>query len=225
MTTFWWSLFVGVAFLAGSIPFGYLIGLAKGVDIRTKGSGNIGATNVGRVFGKPLGLICFIFDAAKGAAPVLLAGWLMGTLGSNLSNINQTDAWWWLATAFASVLGHSFSPWIGFKGGKGVATGFGSMAALWPIVSVPLGAAAVVFILTLLITRFASLASILAATTLPAIVLVQMVLDNTYTTGLPFLAITGLLAIFVLIRHRANISRIRSGTEPRIGSTYKEVDG
>ncbi len=156
---------------------------------------------------------------------MLLAGWLMGTLGSNLSNINQTDAWWWLATAFASVLGHSFSPWIGFKGGKGVATGFGSMAALWPIVSVPLGAAAVVFILTLLITRFASLASILAAATLPAIVLVQMVLDNAYATGLPFLAITGLLAIFVLIRHRANISRIRSGTEPRVGSTYKEVDG
>ena len=221
MTTAWWILFVFVAFAAGSTPFGYLIGRARGLDIRAHGSGNIGATNVARVCGKTLGIICFLFDAAKGAAPVLLAGWFMDTLGRPLNDLSQSSAWWWLATAFASILGHSFSPWIGFKGGKGVATGFGSMAALWPIVTVPVGAAAVVWLFTLLVTRFVSLASILAAATLPAIVLVQMVLANAYTPGAPFLVITSLLALFVLVRHRGNLSRIRAHTEPRVGEKKK----
>lgn len=217
MTTAWWILFVALAFAAGSTPFGYLIGRMKGFDIRTKGSGNIGATNVARVCGKFLGLCCFVLDAAKGAAPVVLAGWWMDTLGGHLNDISQSDAWWWLATAFASILGHSFSPWIGFKGGKGVATGFGAMAALWPIVSVPVGAAAVIWLITLALTRYVSLASIFAAATLPAIVLVQMVLANAYAPGVPFLVITGLLALFVVARHRGNISRIRAHTEPKVG--------
>lgn len=221
MSTFLWILFVVIAFVAGSIPFGFLIGRMKGVDIRTKGSGNIGATNVGRVFGKTLGIICFVLDAAKGAVPVLLAGWVMGTLGGSLADFDQASAWWWLATAFATILGHSFSPWIGFKGGKGVATGFGAMAATWPIVSVPVLAAAVVWVITLGISRFASLASILAAVTLPAVVLVEMVLANSYRPGVPFLVVTGVLALFVLFRHRGNLARLRAGTEPRVGRKNK----
>ncbi len=132
-----WAALLALAFLAGSIPFGLLIAKSKGVDIRAHGSGNIGATNVGRVLGKRFGFACFFLDALKGALPVVIAGLVVGLWGRPLEGIASADAWLWLAVGMLALLGHMFSPWIGFKGGKGVATGFGAMVAMWTPLTLP----------------------------------------------------------------------------------------
>jgi acyl phosphate:glycerol-3-phosphate acyltransferase len=116
-----WPIAMAIAFLAGSIPFGLLIAQAKGLDIRKHGSGNIGATNVARVLGMKLGLLCFGLDVLKGLGPTLGAGLAMGVVGT--LEVPAIDAWWWLGVMSAAIFGHMFSPWIGFRGGKGVATG------------------------------------------------------------------------------------------------------
>src|SRR5437016_1587601 len=116
-----WLLLMLAAFVSGSIPFALLIGKAHGIDIRAYGSGNIGATNVGRVLGKGAGLLCFALDVLKGFLPTLGAGAVMGLIGGSIFDapIGPRAACPWLAVMALSVLGHIFSPWVGFKGGKG----------------------------------------------------------------------------------------------------------
>ena len=158
-------LMIPIAYLVGSIPFSYLIGRARGIDIRAHGSGNPGATNLGRVLGGRFFVAGFALDMTKGLTPTLLTGWLLGTLGT--MRVEGADAWIWLGVMGAAVLGHMFTPWLGFKGGKGVATGLGAMLGIMPAMTVPAVGALVVFGVTLMLWRMVGVASPVAAASLP----------------------------------------------------------
>lgn len=194
---------LALAYLIGAIPVGLLIGLARGVDVRTVGSGNIGATNVLRGLGPFFGLVVFAVDVLKGGAGVVICrqlgmdGWLLG------------------AAVLFAVLGHVFSPYLAFKGGKGVATTLGAMLALDPLVAaLALGA----WIVIVIPTRIVSLASILAAASVPVI---HHLLNPAQPQVLVPLAA---LAIIVVGRHNENIGRLLRGEEHRFGSHTAEED-
>jgi glycerol-3-phosphate acyltransferase PlsY len=184
-----------VAYLIGSIPFGYLIVRKKmGADIRQTGSGGTGATNVSRRAGKAAGVLTLILDAAKGCAAVLIAKALTG------------DDWVIAAAAIAALVGHIFPVWLGFRGGKGVATGVGIFLVLAPIA---LLCAGVIFVAIVTLTRYVSLGSIIAAMLIPVFVWLQSDLRPLMTA-----AIVG--AALIVFAHRGNIQRLASGTESRI---------
>jgi glycerol-3-phosphate acyltransferase PlsY len=215
-----WPAWLAIAFLAGSIPFGLLIARAKGVDIRAHGSGNIGATNVGRVLGRTFGIACFALDALKGAIPTMLAGLSRGTFGTSPSDLAAGDLWWWLAVAVASLLGHMFSPWIGFKGGKGVATGFGALAAMWTPLTVPAAVALATWLAVVKISRTVSIASIAGALAVPLAVAARIGLSGDAKASLaaetPTLAVTSAVAILVVWKHRSNLARLVRGEELKV---------
>lgn len=196
-----------IGYLLGSIPTGYLVGRAKGLDLRTLGSGNIGATNALRVLGKPAGIFVLLMDALKGVisttlVPRLAAHWLAPTL--NGSTVPTTLA---IVGGFAAVLGHVFTIWLRFKGGKGVATSAGVLAGLIPLAFVTILGT---FLFVLAISRIVSLSSLVAALLLPA---ATWYWDRNPT----LMAFAILLATLVVLRHRGNITRLIKGTEPRIG--------
>ena len=200
------------AYLIGSIPTGFLIAKAKGVDIRAVGSGNIGATNAMRVLGRPAGIAVLLADAAKGFLACVLAAIYFDCCVPGPDYFD--DAYWVLsrrlmliAGVFA-VLGHNYTCWLKFKGGKGIATTAGVYLALAPV---PLGIALAVFVVAVLVTRYASVGSISGAVALIAAVWIlppHNLLLGIVTTAL------GALAIY---RHKANIRRLMNGTENRIG--------
>jgi len=194
-----------VAFLAGSIPFGLVVARMKGVDIRKCGSGNIGATNVLRAVGKPYGIAVFVLDFLKGLVPVLWAG-------SALAQHPHADLVG-LGTALAAILGHNYSPWIGFKGGKGVATSAGGLVALFPLA---VGAALVFWLVLFKTTRYVSVASMGAAAAIPAALVCQRLADFLPPTGaqIAFGLVVATLAIW---RHRSNLRNLAAGTEHRFG--------
>jgi glycerol-3-phosphate acyltransferase PlsY len=216
-----WAALPVAAYLVGSFPTAHLLARSRGVDLGAVGSKNYGATNLGRTLGRSWGILCFVVDALKGALPVLAAGWLLGALGAPAGGISTATAWCWLATALAAILGHTLSPWIGFKGGKGVATGFGALAAMWPVLTLPAGLAILLWAAILAVSRIMSLASMVAAISIPCSVLVAALAANGLAgvrAAVPFLVATGVIAAFVVWKHRANIARMRAGTEPRIGA-------
>jgi glycerol-3-phosphate acyltransferase PlsY len=222
-----WLLCIAGAYLLGSIPFGLLIGLSRGIDIRRAGSGNIGATNVGRLLGRRLGVICFALDAGKGAAAVVLGGVVLELVGRPMAPIAAAGplrVWMWLAVAAAALAGHMFSPWLRFRGGKGVATGFGALLGMWPLLTLPALAALITWIIALRAGRYVSLASMVAALSLPAWTLLlalvaapQLPMAERLRIFLPCIIATAALGAVVVYKHRANIARLRAGTEPRIG--------
>lgn len=188
-----------VAFFLGSIPTGFLIVRAsKGIDIRKTGSGNIGATNVGRVLGKWGFALVLLLDALKGFLPTLLALLLFGLYPA-------------IASFCGSFLGHIFTPWLGFKGGKGVATGLGAFLALDPLaMAVGVG----VWLITFLIGRYVSLASIVAA--------LGVFLFITFLQGsFPLSILSGAAALLVWFTHRSNMKRLLEGTENRVSFRKK----
>lgn len=199
-----WILTFGVAYLLGSIPFGYLlVRFFRKEDIRATGSGNIGATNVARSGAKGLGVLTLLLDLGKGVLAVLIAR----HFAPGLPNVPSDLA---VGAAVAAVLGHVFPVWLGFKGGKGVATALGVFLALLPMVAL---AAVVVFALVVAFTRIVSLASIVAAAALPVFaVLLSPDRSPIFLGGLIF------LALLVIVKHRANIGRLMAGTESRFGS-------
>ncbi|MFA4945690.1 MAG: glycerol-3-phosphate 1-O-acyltransferase PlsY [Lentisphaeria bacterium] len=212
-----WLLALAGAYLAGAVPFGYLIGKFNGIDIRRHGSGNIGATNVLRVIGKPWGYTCFLLDFLKGALPVLAAWWLAPRLAgpTPLGQLNQ------LAPVFAAagtLAGHLWPVWLKFKGGKGVATTLGALGVLAPL---PILAGLLCWLVVFKLSRYVSLASILAAAAMPATALAMHLLGRhpSLLRGeapqLPVLLTIALAAALVIIRHRANIVRLRNGSESR----------
>lgn len=228
----WISCIIG-GYAIGSIPFGLIIGLSRGVDVRTGGSGNIGATNVARMVGRKFGVICFVLDFLKGAAPVITAGLLAGTMNTSAAAIEPANLWWWMAVAVSPVLGHMFSPFLKFKGGKGVATAFGAMASMWPILTFAAIAAVIVWITTVKLSRYVSLGSVNAVVSLPIGYAATVAVQHGTGDGLNDLAatlgrtsaplvVTALLAALVVYKHRANLQRIRKGTEPRIGENKRE---
>ena len=194
------------AYLLGSIPFGYLVARAKGIDIRSVGSGNIGATNAMRVLGKPAGIFVLLMDALKGFAAVV---WLP-LLTCALLNIPEQSVTMSLpiVAGIGAVLGHNYTCWLKFKGGKGIATTAGVFLALAPWA---LLIALIVFLAALLLTRYVSVGSMAAAVALPAAVWIltpQNVLLGIVATAL------GVLAIY---KHKGNLQRLRAGTENRLG--------
>ena len=212
-------LAIPLAFLLGSVPSGLLIARAKGINIREHGSGNIGATNVWRTLGKGSGLLCFGLDLLKGLVPTLGAGLAAGVIGR--PSVPSPEAWLWLAAAAAAILGHMYSPWIGFKGGKGVATGFGALLGIYPLLTGPALGAFAAWVVIAKASRYVSLASCIAALSLPFwLGLTIHTLSNApdrHAGALPFYVVTGLLAAVVLLRHRTNLGRLIRGTENRIG--------
>jgi glycerol-3-phosphate acyltransferase PlsY len=213
-----WSVaWIVGGYLCGSVPFGLLIGLARGTDLRQVGSGNIGATNASRMLGLRWGLICFGLDALKGWLPVYVAGVALGLVGKQ--DISAVESWLWISVAAAAVLGHVFPVWLGLRGGKGVATGFGVLLGFWPILTVPVLASLGIWLACALTWRYISLASICAAVTLPLFVAVWARLDDGDALGhrWPFLTATVAMALLVIVKHRTNLIRLRQGTEPKIG--------
>ncbi len=189
------------AYLLGSVPFGLLISRARGVDIRKVGSGNIGATNVFRMVGKPWGLLCFLLDFLKGLSAALL---LPRLLGVELDvHVNAP-----LLAGALAIVGHNWPVWLGFKGGKGIATSAGVLAAVAPYALLcGLG----VWVLTMALSRYVSLSSILAALAV-AVAGWGFYGDNLWVAGV----LTALGAVAV-IRHRSNIQRLMKGEEHRFG--------
>ena len=201
MSTYWWIPIV--AYFLGSIPFGLLIVKASGGgDIRTVGSGNIGAANVARNAGALAGILTLILDAAKGYAGVWIAERWTGGNGR-----------WMMAAAVAAIIGHMFPVWLGFKGGKGVATGLG---VFLPICWQAVAAAAAVWILLVAFWRYSSLGSIVAAAALPA--LVYLFYAPHHAPPDHVLLGTALVSVLVLWKHRENMRRLISGKESRLGS-------
>ena len=214
-----WLAFIVAAYVIGSIPFGVLIARTRGGDIRAVGSRNIGATNVGRVLGRRLGLLCFALDVLKGAVPTVAAGLATGVLGRSAADLSVTEMWLWLAVAVAAVLGHVLPVFLRFRGGKGVATGFGAFASMWPLLTIPTLVALVAWYAVLRFTRFVSLASMLAALSVPISYLLTVrsaeEVAARVTHGYPPLVVTAAMALFVVYRHRSNIARLCRGEEPR----------
>ena len=201
---------VGIAaYLLGSIPFGLiLVRIFRKQDIRTQGSGNIGATNVIRSGGKGLGAVTFLLDAAKGFVAVLLA-WQIALH----THQSQAQAQNLAATAaICAILGHIYTVWLGFKGGKGVATGFGVFLGIAPLSAL---VALIAFILIFALSRYVSLASILAAAVFPLAALLRR-----HEPLTPFMiAVVILLPLLVIVKHHANIRRLLAGTEYRFGKS------
>jgi glycerol-3-phosphate acyltransferase PlsY len=186
-------MFVIAAYLLGSVPTGLLLGKVLGVDIRTTGSGNIGATNVYRTLGRKLGVITLLGDCLKGLIPVLTAQWF-----------GLTD-FWIAAVGFAAFFGHVYTIFLGFKGGKGVATALGVFLGASPLAVL---ASFGVFALVLVKWRYISLASISAAAAMPLIV--ALIDPRPH-----IIAMTLLIAVLVIGKHRDNIGRLRTGTETK----------
>jgi acyl phosphate:glycerol-3-phosphate acyltransferase len=218
------------AFLCGSIPCGFFIARARGIDIRTHGSGNIGATNVWRVCGRGPGLLCFLLDFLKGLAPSLLAGALLNNIiSTRLATLSETSsAALWLAVALAAVLGHMFTPWLGFKGGKGISTGFGALIGIYPVFTLAALIALIAWLLALAITRMVGISSVLAAAALTLIVVGSHFASPSLHATLSHIPIyqrattihacfAAALLLLIIYKHRANIARTFKGTEPRIG--------
>lgn len=207
---------VAAGYLCGSVPFGWLIGMAKGVDIRTVGSGNVGATNAGRVLGRRWGFVCLVLDMLKGTAPVLAAGWAWGYVDGD-PPLTPNDVWQWSSVAAAAVLGHVFPVWLKFRGGKGVATALGAMLGLWPFVTLATVVAILIWLVMVKAFGYVSLASMTAVSALPLCLWgIAQTTDSTSAQPKPFLLISVLLAVLVIVRHRTNIARLLTGSEPRV---------
>jgi glycerol-3-phosphate acyltransferase PlsY len=187
------ALVLALAYLLGSIPFGYLAGRLRGIDIRKTGSRNTGATNVFRTLGRGMGIAVMAADILKGLAAVLIARALL-------------DDPWPLAAAALAVAGHVFPVWLRFRGGKGVAVAAGALIGVMPLVSLTLVALWLAIVVT---TRYVSLASVVCALALTPLAWL-------YGNDWPSIALAGVVALAILVRHRGNLKRLARGQELRI---------
>jgi glycerol-3-phosphate acyltransferase PlsY len=198
-------LVLTVAYLLGSIPFGYLIVRAtSGADVRETGSGGTGATNVSRRAGKLAGILTLLLDAAKGAIAVLLARWILTEdFGVN---------WWVAGAAVISVIGHCFPIWLNWQGGKGVATGVGVFLSLYPLA---VACAGVLFIIVVVLTRYVSLGSILATAAFPLFVWLLSIYVRPIADFTPLMGAAIITGALIILMHHANIGRLLRGTESK----------
>jgi len=209
------SYIVGIimSYLIGGIPFGYLIAVAKGIDIRKQGSGNIGATNVGRVLGRKYGLIIFVLDMLKGFVTVFLVPVLVG---SEIMFPTTSDNLLVILCGFCAVLGHAFPVYLRFSGGKAVATSFGVFIWLVPIsIAIVFG----VWLLTVIVSRYVSLGSMIGTLALVGVIVV--VVDSPFGDNMYLTALSVAVAILIIVRHTSNIKRIIAGTEKKISFRAK----
>jgi glycerol-3-phosphate acyltransferase PlsY len=193
--------YVLAAFFIGSLPFGYWLGLLRGVDLRKQGSGNTGATNVGRVLGKKWGIFVFVLDLGK--------GWVAVALAKSVGNLTVT---WAVTVGVFAVLGHVFSPWLGFRGGKGVATSAGILIGLVPWVALGV---ALIWLLTFQMSRTVSVASLCAATAFPLFVFWLTPEQKVFQ----WISIG--MTLLVWFRHRDNVKRLLQGKENRFVKSEK----
>lgn len=208
---------VAASYLLGAVPFGYLIGRwAKGIDIRQHGSGNIGATNLGRTVGWKWFPLALALDFAKGALPVALVSHGGLPLEAAPLAVQETAA----CAGLAAMLGHLFSVYLGFKGGKGVATGAGVIGVLlpWPTLF-----ACAAFGLCLVATRYVSLSSIVAAVALAGARFAMVGADAFGKEQWPATALVLVGALLIIWRHRSNVRRLLAGTEPKLGDGSKKT--
>ncbi len=211
------------AYLLGSIPIGLLIAKAHGKDLRSIGSGNIGATNVSRALGRKWAYVCFVLDVLKGMVPMLATSILVSRYSildeHRASSIEyQVMLWLWLAVGCGAILGHIFPIYVKFKGGKGVATSFGVALGLWPYYTICAFFAIAIWIVVVLIWRYVSLASITASVTFPLVLILAIVLKPgwDFVSLWPLLIAATAIPLMVIIRHRENIKRLLAGTESKI---------
>ena len=206
---------IAVAYLLGSLPTGFLAGKCRGIDIRTVGSGNMGATNVFRTLGKGWGIGVLLLDMLKGIGACILAPIVANAIqamdgfepGESLHPLT-------ILAGVCGILGHNYTCWLNFKGGKGIATTAGVLLILIPKA---LGVAFATWVLTFLISRYVSLASIAAAAVLP---FAAFFFERSPTMA----AITLGLSCMAIFKHRSNIARLRAGTEHRFGKTKKSEE-
>ena len=205
-----------ISYFVGSVPFAYIFARLKGIDIRTVGSGNIGATNLARALGKKWGYICFIMDVLKGLLPTLIAALNLPVSPENWQLFAA------LGVAVAAVIGHIFPIFLKFKGGKGVATSFGAALGFWPYYTICAAAALVIWVIFVLIFRYVSLASIVAAFSFPIVLLTAVYVFPAWKLNelWPLFIIAVFLPLLVIVRHRSNIKRLLGGTENKIASKH-----
>ena len=202
-------LMILFAYLLGSVPFGFLIAKDQGIDLRKVGSGNIGATNTGRVLGKKWGILCMLLDILKGLVPMLVI---------REQNAGPLQLTLWLLVGCAAVLGHVFPVYLKFKGGKGVATSLGIVLGLWPYYTLCGVAAFLVWLVLVLLWRYVSLASIVAAIAFPVFLIAAILIFKDWELSQlwPLVVVAVLMSLLVVIRHTDNIKRLADGSEAKI---------
>lgn len=208
-----YGLVAVLAYLLGSIPTGYLVARAKGIDIRTVGSGNIGATNAFRVLGKPAGIFVLLVDALKGWTAVrVVAPWCVERF-MNPDSLGGNQEIAAIVATLCAVLGHNYTCWLKFKGGKGIATSAGVLTALVPWALLIILS---VWIVLFAMTRFVSIGSIAASATLP---FATWFTTRSWTLTL----VTGAMGALAIYKHKGNIQRLLNGTEPRFARKPREA--
>jgi acyl phosphate:glycerol-3-phosphate acyltransferase len=206
---------IPLGYLSGSIPVGLLVGKAKGIDVRKAGSGNIGATNVGRVLGKKFFWLVFGLDLLKGLIPSLAAGCVI-----HFQSADWQTYLLWMVVGFAAILGHMFSVFLGFKGGKGVSTSGGALLGIWPYFTYPAVAGMAILAVVLVTTGYMSVASMVGAVSFCALyVLIGELMGwPIFGEQLPLLVAAIVLALLIIYQHRENIRRLLAGTEHKTSS-------
>ncbi|MEM8875018.1 MAG: glycerol-3-phosphate 1-O-acyltransferase PlsY [Planctomycetota bacterium] len=212
------GLLIPIAYLLGSVPFGLIIGKRRGIDVRTAGSGNIGATNVGRLLGRPYFYLTLALDACKGLVPTAIAS---ATVHTTTQPDERTTLIYglWVLVGLAAALGHMFPVFLGFRGGKGVAVGLGLLLGIFPFATYPGLIGVGVFVGLVAVTRYISVGSMVGAASVPLayLALGRWLGWDVFGRQWPILALLSVLAALVILRHRGNIARLLSGTENKVG--------
>jgi len=202
---------IALAYLLGSVPFGVLIATAHGKDLRSIGSGNIGATNVARALGKKWAYVCFVLDCLKGLVPMLIAKLLISELTAPALSL-------WLAVGCAAIIGHIFPVYLRFKGGKGVATSLGVVLGLYPYYTIPGILALIIWVMVVLVWRYISLASITASVVFPISLIVSIAVFGEWRLVQlwPLIIVALVMGLLVIVRHAENIKRLLEGSEAKV---------
>ncbi|MDD5011330.1 MAG: glycerol-3-phosphate 1-O-acyltransferase PlsY [Phycisphaerae bacterium] len=202
-----------VSYLIGSISFAWLVAKAKGIDLRTIGSGNLGATNLARACGKKWAYPCFLFDVLKGFVPSFAAKFIILSEPAAPAYFSL-----WLAVGIAAILGHIFPFYLKFKGGKGVATSFGVALGIWPYYTIPCIAVFVLWAAIVLIWKYISLGSVIAAAVFPVLMVILIAALDKWKFDIlwPLILMAFVLCSLVIFLHRANIKRLLAGTEHKV---------
>ena len=213
------------SYLVGSTPFAAMIARFKGINLRARGSGNLGATNVARVIGPKWGVLCFVLDVLKGFAPAFVAGWMLTGWSDELPSAARQASW--ICVGMAAVVGHCLSIWLRFRGGKGVATGLGVVLGVWPHFTAAGLVAFAIWIALTIRTRYISLASMIGAVLFAPLVVGWLAWQHGWLaveTLWPLVCFAVAIGVMIVIRHRSNIVRLLAGTESKIGSNMPPVD-
>jgi glycerol-3-phosphate acyltransferase PlsY len=208
-------LFIAGAYLLGAIPFGLLIGLAQGVDIRRHGSRNIGATNAGRVLGRKWGYLCLVLDVLKGFGPALAASFVLVE-----KPVDATMLLHWILVGVAAVLGHTYPIYLKFRGGKGVATTVGVALGIFPYYTIAMGAALLLYAVVRFATGLVSAGSLTIAAAFPVAFFVYLGVDTdmSFAVFWPLAVVAVLLGLLIILRHGSNIARLLRGEEMKLNT-------